>query len=61
MQTYAISNLTEQFNSANDVENDNNKKKISLLMNVFTKCELTKIFNQQKKLKILESRKSMKT
>ena len=27
MQTYAISNLTEQFNSANDVKNDNNKKK----------------------------------
>ena len=27
MQTYAISNLTKQFNSANDVENDNNKKR----------------------------------
>ena len=27
MQTYAISNLTKQFNSANNVENDNNKKR----------------------------------
>ena len=27
MQTYAISNLTEQFNSANDVENDNNEER----------------------------------
>ena len=27
MQTYAISNLTEQFNSANDVKNDNNEKR----------------------------------
>ena len=27
MQTYIMSNLTEQFNSANDVENDNNKKR----------------------------------
>ena len=27
MQTYAMLNLTKQFNSANDVENDNNEKK----------------------------------
>ena len=27
MQTYAMLNLTKQFNSANDVENDNNKKR----------------------------------
>ena len=27
MQTYAISNLIEQFNSANNVENDNNEKR----------------------------------
>ena len=27
MQTYAISNLTKQFNSANDVENDNNEER----------------------------------
>ena len=27
MQTYAISNLTKQFNNANNVENDNNEKK----------------------------------
>ena len=27
MQTYAMLNLTKQFNSANDVENDNNKQR----------------------------------
>ena len=27
MQTYAISNLTKQFNNVNDVENNNNEKR----------------------------------
>ena len=27
MQTYVMSNLTEQFNSANDIKNDNNEKR----------------------------------
>ena len=36
------------------------KKEISFLINVFTKCKLRKIFNQQKKSKILELRKLMK-
>ena len=50
MQIYAILNLTKQFNSANDVENDNNKKRNFIVDEHIHEMRIDENFQSTKKI-----------